>query len=105
VGDEILVRTQARTLLARWAHQAQVSFEVDLVDYERWAGWSVVARGVATVTDGTPEDTGLPPSGPRSWGGEEHAVLVRLPWTSLSGRQLGRGWDAPATMPGRSASF
>ncbi|WP_148613803.1 pyridoxamine 5'-phosphate oxidase family protein [Nocardioides rubriscoriae] len=93
-GDEVVIRTRARTLLARWAHQAQVAFEVDLVSHECWAGWSVVARGVAVVT---PDDVG--------GAGEETAALVRLPWTSLSGHQLGCGWDAQASMPVRTTSL
>ncbi len=102
--DEIVVRTETRTLLARWAHRAQVSFEVDLVDYVRWAGWSVVARGVATVVADEAGDGSGIYDGPRPQDEADRYALVRLPWTSLTGRQLGRG-DTWATAPGRSLSL
>lgn len=106
VVDEIVVRTGAASMLARWADQAQVSFEIDLVDYRRWVGWSVIARGVAVVeaTEPSSPDT-VDPVGPRPWVGGERAALVRLRWTSLSGRKLGRGWDALGAMPSRTTSL
>lgn len=104
VADAIVVRTAAGTLLARWAHEAQVTFEVDLVNHERWVGWSVIARGVASI-EGPDVQHDPHRGGPRPWADGERGIVVRLPWTTISGRQLGRGWDALASMPARTTSL
>lgn len=103
VADEIVVRTGAWSLLARWADQAQVSFEIDLVDYQKWIGWSVIARGVAEVVPiGPASPDVVDVVAPRPWVDGERTALVRLRWSSLSGRKLGRGWDALGAMPTRT---
>lgn len=101
VGDEVVVRTEAGSGLARWADGAPVCFEVDLVDHERWRGWSVVARGVARV-DQQPAGSISHATGPRPWADGERATVVRLAWTELSGLRLGRGWDPFSAMPART---
>lgn len=102
VDDTVTVRTASGTVLARYAADARVCFEIDLVDYERWVGWSVVARGPARVEQVSPTDVVV--SGPRPWATTEGDVLVTLAWTSVSGRKIGAGWDALLAMPARTTT-
>jgi nitroimidazol reductase NimA-like FMN-containing flavoprotein (pyridoxamine 5'-phosphate oxidase superfamily) len=97
--DAVVVRTTRDGLLARLADGRRVAFEVDLVDESRWQGWSVVAHGVAEIA----RDTARPTSGPRAWADGDRSCELRLPWTRLSGRRVGDGWDLEATMFSRRA--
>ena len=91
--DVIVVRTASHGLLGRHAHGAPLVFEIDAVDHDRWQGWSVVARGRGEVVrDPEVGDPGRPRV--RPWPDGERAVEVRLAWTELSGRQVGRAWEA-----------
>ncbi|CAN5212087.1 hypothetical protein BH09ACT12_BH09ACT12_00870 [soil metagenome] len=101
IDNAVMVCTAADTLLARCAGGASVAFEVDLVDHERWRGWSIVAKGTAEVVEGS-EPRGSHFNRPRPWADGDRNVWIRLPWTSLSGRQLGTGWDALLAMPART---
>jgi hypothetical protein len=101
MGDAILVRTAHGSLLDRYAHGAQLLFEVDQVDHERWQGWSVVARGRGERIDEdclTGAERGSP--GPPPWVSRGD-VWIRLRWDGVSGRKLGDAWDAMAAMPVR----
>lgn len=101
VDGAVLACTAADTPAARWAGGNQVAFEVDLVDHERWRGWSVVAKGPAEVL-AEEELTALPAYRPRPWADGDRHVWLRLRWTGLSGRQVGTGWDALSAMPTRN---
>jgi hypothetical protein len=93
--DNVVVRTSPDGLLARHADGRRIAFEVDLVDESRWHGWSVVAHGVAEiVSDPGPARGGAP----RPWAGGDRGCELRLPWTRLTGRRLGEGWDLEAGM-------
>jgi len=95
MGDVVLVRTSVGSLLDRHADGAPLLLEVDQVDHERWAGWSVVVRGRGARVDErdlTPAERGSP--GPPPWvQGTE--VWIRLRWDEISGRQLGNGSLVP----------
>ena len=98
VEDSVVVRTTSDGLLARHGHQQPLVFEVDLVDHERWEGWSVTARGVGEVV---PEaGSGRRPA-VRAWATGERSAQLHLPWTELTGRRLGAGWDLEAGMYAR----
>jgi uncharacterized protein len=99
IGDEIVVRTAASGLLATHADGAPLVFEVDLVDHERWQGWSVIARGlgVCAIEDSVRQTVGRP----RSWASGERTTTVRIAWTELTGRRVGMGWDCLEAMPVR----
>ena len=45
----VWIRTEPGGLLARSAPGLPLAFEVDLVDHERWHGWSVVAHGTGEL--------------------------------------------------------
>jgi nitroimidazol reductase NimA-like FMN-containing flavoprotein (pyridoxamine 5'-phosphate oxidase superfamily) len=99
-GDVVLARTAPGTLLDRHAHHAPLVFEVDHADYERWHGWSVVARGVGERVAGdelTPEERRAPK--PPPWVKRDDEVWIRLPWATLTGRRIGRGWNPLAGLP------
>ena len=102
VDDAIVVRTHADSALAKHAHGASFVFQIDLVDHERWQGWSVVARGVGACFAAA--DAGgldLPATRPRPWATGERTTVVRLAWTALSGRRVGSGRDDLTAMPVR----
>jgi nitroimidazol reductase NimA-like FMN-containing flavoprotein (pyridoxamine 5'-phosphate oxidase superfamily) len=100
VGGAILVRTSADSLLARHVNGAHVAFEADYVNYDRWHGWSVVARGVGeclTAEELTDEERFVPE--PQPWARRGEPVWVRVQWTELTGRRIEKGWDPIAELP------
>jgi len=100
VGDAIWIRTEPANLLARSAKGAPLAFEVDLVDHERWHGWSVVAHGMGEmVPDAEARDCLAGRPAPRAWAAGDRSAHVRIRWSELSGRKVGRGWDHRRTMP------
>jgi nitroimidazol reductase NimA-like FMN-containing flavoprotein (pyridoxamine 5'-phosphate oxidase superfamily) len=105
VGDAVLVRTSPGSLLDRFADGAALVFEVDHINYERWHGWSVVARGRGervTRDQLTAEERRAP--GPPAWVTRDEETWIRLRWVTLTGRRLGRAWNPLTEMPVRRAS-
>ncbi len=49
-GEHVLVRTSAHTELARHFTVGRMAFEIDDYNEATHTGWSVLVRGVATVT-------------------------------------------------------
>jgi len=98
----VVVNTSPGGRLARYADGAELLFEVDLVDEERWHGWSVVAKGRGRISfhdlDGR-----AAPSVTRPWADGDRRCELRLTWRSVSGRKVGVGWDAEAAMYSRRA--
>ena len=97
--DTVVVHTSPDGLLARHADGRRIAFEVDLVDESRWHGWSVVAHGVGEIGPAAPEAAA--PDRPRPWADGDRSCELRLPWTRLTGRRIGDGWDLEATMYSR----
>jgi nitroimidazol reductase NimA-like FMN-containing flavoprotein (pyridoxamine 5'-phosphate oxidase superfamily) len=101
-ADAILIRSGSGSLLDRHAEGAELLFEVDQVDHERWHGWSVVARGMGErlledeLTDAERRSPGPPP-----WVTRDRSIWIRLRWVQLTGRKLGSGWDSMADLPVR----
>ena len=85
----VVVHTSPDGLLARHADGAELLFEVDLVDEERWNGWSVVARGRGRISH---DFRAVPPV--RPWAAGERSCELQLRWDVLTGRtgrcRLGR---------------
>ena len=92
-GESIVFRTSAYSALGTLATGAQVAFEVDSVDHDHAAGWSVVAAGRAEEVDDETELDRLRERGlePTAWAGGLRRTYIRLRWTSLSGRVVGEG--------------
>jgi hypothetical protein len=102
VDGTLLIRTSPDSLLARHADGALVVFEIDYVNFERWHGWSVVARGVAECVNEdqlTEIERSVPE--PQPWARRGEPLWVRLRWTELTGRRTGHGWNPMAELPVR----
>ena len=101
-GESILIRTTAYSLLGTYGRGAQLCFEVDQFDYELERGWSVVVRGRATFVSDQDELAELARSWePRPWADGQRNLIVRIPWTEVTGRQLGGGWNPWQHLPVR----
>lgn len=104
IDDAVLVRTSPGSLLDRYADRAALVFEVDDANYDRWHGWSVVARGRGRrispeqLTEAERRAPGPPP-----WVTRAEESWIRLSWVTLTGRRLGDGWSPLAEMPVRRA--
>jgi nitroimidazol reductase NimA-like FMN-containing flavoprotein (pyridoxamine 5'-phosphate oxidase superfamily) len=92
-GESIVFRTSAYSALGTLAAGAEMAFEVDFVDLDHAAGWSVVATGRAEAIDSEAELDMLRERGlePTAWAGGLRRTYIRLRWTSLSGRVVGEG--------------
>ncbi|MGN0063242.1 MAG: pyridoxamine 5'-phosphate oxidase family protein [Nocardioides sp.] len=89
-----LIRTTAYSLIGTYGRDTVVAFEVDKFDHEYQRGWSVVARGRAEIVDDARELAQIQNSWPpRPWATGQRNLVVRIPWTELSGRRLGLGWN------------
>lgn len=100
VDDAVVVRTSPYSLLGTHGRDAMVAFEVDQFDYEYQRGWSVLARGRAeAVHDEDELDRITEIWAPRPWASGVRPLFLRIPWTELSGRQLGGGWDPLRGLP------
>lgn len=98
--DTVLVRTAPGALLDRFADAAPLVFEVDHVNYERWHGWSVVARGRGerVLPDALTDEERRAPQ-PPPWVSRDEESWIRLRWVTLTGRRLGQGWSPTAELP------
>lgn len=104
VGEAVIIRTTPYSVLGTYGRGSVLAFEVDQFDHDRWRGWSVVARGRAdVVTDLLELDRIRETWAPRPWAAGTRSLHLRLPWTTLTGRQLGAGWDPLHTLPVRRA--
>ena len=100
--ESVLVRTAAYSLLGTYGRDAQLCFEVDQFDHELKRGWSVVVRGRASFVDDHQELARIARSWqPRPWAEGQRHLVVRVPWTEVTGRQLGTGWDPSELLPVR----
>ena len=100
--ESVLVRTTAYSLLGTYGRDAQLCFEVDQFDHELKRGWSVVVRGRASFVDDHKELARIARSWqPRPWAEGQRNLVVRIPWTEVTGRQLGGGWDPWEFLPAR----
>jgi uncharacterized protein len=104
VDHAIVLRTSPYSTLGTYGRGSMLAFEVDWFDHERWQGWSVVARGRAdVVTDSAVLERIRTTWDPRPWAAGARNLYLRLPWTELTGRQVGVGWDPVAALPVRRA--
>jgi nitroimidazol reductase NimA-like FMN-containing flavoprotein (pyridoxamine 5'-phosphate oxidase superfamily) len=91
VDESIIFRTTPFSLLATYARNAKLAFEVDHFHNEHQLGWSVVARGRADVITDNDELARVRKIwAPRPWADGARNLYFRLEWTELTGRSLGR---------------
>jgi uncharacterized protein len=91
VEDAIVFRTSPHSLLGTMAWNSRLAFEVDRIDLDREAGWSVLATGPGEMVE-DPDELGLIRAfrDPHPWaGGAIRLLYVRLRWVGLTGRELG----------------
>jgi uncharacterized protein len=94
VDESAVLRTTPYSVLGSHARGTMLALEVDQFDYERQRGWSVVARGRAEAVTGAGELQDIRRSWePNAWASGQRNLFLRLPWSELSGRRLGDGWD------------
>lgn len=101
VDDAVIIRTASDTEIGSHAEGAAFAFEVDQFDYPNGRGWSVLARGVARILHPSELEHVEAVQPPRPWADGPRHVYIRLAWTELSGRRLGRGWDPLRSLPVR----
>lgn len=94
VDNAVILRTTPYSLLGTYGRDTTLAFEIDHFDPVNQRGWSVVARGRATVVQ-DPKDIAHIRSvwEPQPWASGARTLFVRIRWDELSGRQLGTGWD------------
>ena len=98
--ESVLVRTTAYSLLGTYGRDAQICFEIDQLDHELERGWSVVVRGRGSFVDDHEDLERIARSWhPRPWAEGQRHLVVRIPWTEVTGRQLGSGWDPWELLP------
>jgi uncharacterized protein len=96
VGDAVVVATSPYSELATAGPGSLVAFEVDHVDYDTHAGWSVVVRGRAElVTDPEEVQRLRQVWPPRPWASGSRNLHLRVPLTEISGRSVGDLTDLP----------
>ena len=80
----------------------RVAFEIDHVDYTYHRGWSVMVRGTTAVVDDPARVASIRAVWePKPWAGGDRSLLLELPWTEVTGRRLGSGWDPMSDLPVR----
>jgi len=87
-GESIVFRTDPGTKFHAAVHKAFVAFEVDMVEPNWHIGWSVLARGQASVVDDPTELKRLKSLPLEPWAEGDKASYVRIDTKLLSGRQL-----------------
>ena len=94
--EAVLVTTSPYSALGTYGPQQLVAFEVDWFDYEHHTGWSVAVQGRAEVVHDPAEVRRLRQVwAPRPWADGSRNLMLRIPWTELSGRSLGGDLTTP----------
>ena len=102
VSEAIVIRTSDDGILATHGTDAEITFEVDHVDYAEHKGWSVTATGRGRrISDAEEIAVVRRTWDPRPWAGGSRPLYVRLAWDELTGRRLGQGWTHANEMPVR----
>lgn len=87
--DRVVFRTAAHGVIARSIRVADVAFEVDELDDQLRAGWSVLAVGrCERVTDPDQLATIAQAQSPTPWAAGERELHFAITWAGLSGRRL-----------------
>ncbi|MGZ4426428.1 MAG: pyridoxamine 5'-phosphate oxidase family protein [Nocardioidaceae bacterium] len=87
-GTSLVFRTSHYGMIASVGRGDEIAFEVDELDRDRRAGWSVLAVG-RTETIEDPHELLSLESNPQPWAGGSRGLYIRLRWRQLSGRAVG----------------
>ena len=100
VDGAIVVRTSPYSVLGTHGRDTVLAFEIDHVDHAQQHGWSVVARGRSEVVTDSEELEHIRATwAPRPWASGVRNLVLRLPWSELTGRRLGTGWSMQQESP------
>ena len=89
-GENIVFRTGAGGKFHAMVHGARVAFEIDEIDPEHHAGWSVLATGrVDEVTDQDGQDRLEEETPITPWADGERSHWMVIPAPRISGRRIG----------------
>ena len=77
-GSSIVFRTSPYSTLGTYGWGLETVFEVDHLDHQQMAGWSVTALGRGQVLVDPDEVTPLSEQGPQPWAGGSRNMYVRL---------------------------
>ncbi len=103
-GD-IIIRTDSGGKLAAATQHSVVAFEVDCLDVDQQAGWSVTAIGQSREVTDPAEISQLQDMGLRSWAPGMREHFIRISPEILNGRRLRvSGQQTPADHPAPAAS-
>ena len=102
MNDAIIMRTTPYSVLGTHGRGRMLAFEVDELNRDYQRGWSILARGRAEVVNDQAELLHIRQVwDPRPWASGNRELYLRLPWTELTGRKLGSGWNPEAELPYR----
>lgn len=91
VDESIIFRTTPFSILATYGRNVKLAFEIDSFRESRRDGWSVVARGRADVVLESEELAHIRKIWPPDpWADGPRQLHLKLTWTELTGRSLGR---------------
>lgn len=101
-AQAIYFRTTAYSRLGSAIDGKAVAFEVDHLNWASRTGWSVVVRGRAQVVDDPAEIDRLRElrHEPQPWAPGMRRLYVRIPWSEVSGREVGDEWLGSSRPPG-----
>ena len=89
-ADAIVFRTVAGSELGTYGEGAEAVFEIDEIDHDAEAGWSVVAFGRIERPSEADEVWDIRGwRNPTPWSGDHRNFHLKLRWSRLTGRRLG----------------
>jgi transcriptional regulator with XRE-family HTH domain len=88
LDDDIIFRTGGHTSLVAGVEQRQVSFDVDHFDEALSEGWSVLARGAASLITEAADLEQARSLGIAPWAGGDRETYVRIVTGEISGRRI-----------------
>jgi uncharacterized protein len=100
-GQTIILRTADGSELAMFSDLFQkgalVAFEVDLIDQQHHAGWSVLVNGRLSQVDDAEVHRLARGVAPRPWADGRRDRLLRITPVAITGRRLGDGASRPTS--------
>jgi hypothetical protein len=90
VDEAVVVATSPYSVLGTYGRGGMLAFEVDGFDPETQEGWSVVARGRAEALDPLGLQQVREHGLPTPWADGTRTLFLRIPWSELSGRRVGK---------------
>ena len=91
IDDTVAIRTSAYSVLGTYARGSLVAFEVDHLEHQTRAAWSVMVRGRCMMETDPQRLTRLRSALADSWAGGARTLYLRIPLEHVSGRAVGGG--------------